>query len=225
MEYTKLLRLEPYYTYLEFLNQCRVKEYPETLVLHKHHVIPSCFFKENKTLQAKYSELVSLSVEDHINAHLLLSKCFDEGSYEQIANLRAAKLLSKNSIELREELLKVYEAQRGEGNSSKRPEVRKKISESLKGRKSEKKAKTYKELYGHRAEEEKQKRKKATRTKQAYQQSAQKAKETAKKRGTVASGAKNGWAKQVVINGVIYETVREACEKLNISRYKLQKLL
>jgi hypothetical protein len=225
MKHTQLLYLEPYNTYLDFLEECRNKKYAGELVVHKHHIIPRCFFKEDKILGQEYTQLISLSVQDHIQAHLLLAKCFDEESYEQVSNLRAAKLLSKNSIELREELLKIYQAQRGEGNSSKRPEVRKKLSESKKGRQNEKKAKSYEEIYGDRAEQEKQKRKKTTRSKQAYQQSAQKAKETAKKRGTVASGAKNGWAKQVVVDGVLYETVREACEKLNISRYKLQKLL
>jgi hypothetical protein len=225
MKHTQLLYLEPYNTYLNFLEKCRNKKYAVDLVVHKHHIIPRCFLKEDKLLGQEYRQVISLSVQDHIQAHLLLAKCFDEGSYEQVSNLRAAKLLSKNSIELKEEFLKIYQAQRGEGNSSKRPEVRKKLSESKKGRQNEKKAKSYEEIYGDRAEEEKQKRKKTTRTKQAYQQSAQKAKETAKKRGTVASGAKNGWAKQVAINGVTYETVREACEKLNISRYKLQKLL
>lgn len=225
MKYTKLLYLEPYETYLDFLKECKNKNYSEELILHKHHIIPRCFFKEDKLLGQDYQQTVSLSVQDHSQAHLLLAKCFDEGSYEQISNLRAAKLISKNSIELKEELLKVYEAQRGEGNSSKRPEVREKISKTLKGRPNEKKGKSYEDIYGDRAEEEKNKRRKATRTKEAYKQGAQKARETAIQRGTVASGAKNGWAKQVVVNGTVYSTVREACEKLNISRYKLQKLL
>lgn len=225
MVHTKLLNLVEYYEYLGFIEQCRKKQYSATLVLHKHHILPRCFFKGDRNLQAEYSKVVDLSVEDHIEAHLLLSKCFDEGSFEQIANLRAAKLLSKNSVKLREELLKIYKAQQGEGNPSKRPEVRKKISESLKGRESEKKAKTYEELYGDRAEQEKQKRKKTTRTEQAYKQGALKARETAKKRNTVASGARNGWAKQVTVDGVTYETVKKACEELKISRYKLQKLL
>jgi hypothetical protein len=225
MKRTQLLHLEPYNTYLNFLEECRGKKYPEELVLHKHHIIPRCFFKEDATLGQDYQQIISLSVQDHIQAHILLAKCFDEGSYEQISNLRAAKLLSKNSVEFREEFLKIYEGQRGEGSSSKRPEVRKKLSEAKKGQPSEKKAKSYEDIYGDRAEEERNKRRKATRTKEAYKQSAQKAKETAKKRGTRASGAKNGWAKQVVVNGITYGTVREACEKLNISRYKLHKLL
>ena len=42
--------------------------------------------------------LVKLSVEDHINAHILLSECFDENTYERISNLRSARFIAKNSI-------------------------------------------------------------------------------------------------------------------------------
>ena len=110
MQKTKQVLLKQYQEYLEFLQQCEAKDYQKELVLHKHHIIPT-FIYTDTTYKKK---TVLLSVEDHMEAHYKISKCFDEGSFEQIGNLRAAKLISKKSIKYRDDLLKIYESQKGE---------------------------------------------------------------------------------------------------------------
>ena len=111
MTNTTLLRVAEYYTYKNFINSCKDKEYSEDLVLHTHHIIPRCFGGTDEK-----SNLVKLSVEDHINAHLLFGKCFDENSYEENANLKAARILNNKSIKDKETLRKISLAFSGENN-------------------------------------------------------------------------------------------------------------
>lgn len=221
MKATELLNVNKYLDYLNFIRECRQKNYSDELVLHNHHIIPKFIDIDNNYK----NEIVRLSVEDHITAHLLMSKCFDENSYEQIGNLRAVKLLSKNSVKYVNELKVVYESQRGENNPAKRPEVRKRIVEGLKKYYSEnseaKRGKTYEEIYGkERAEAERLKRKKNTRSKESYKNGAKKA--SAKLKGT-KMGSENPFAKKIEVNGIIYGSVTECCKSLNISAYKLKK--
>ena len=102
MKTTTQLLIEPCSKYKQFLDICKDKTYPEDCVLHKHHIIPKCLGGTN----AK-NNLIVLSVEDHIAAHLILSKCFDDGSAEQISNLRSARILNKKSIKDQETLKRI----------------------------------------------------------------------------------------------------------------------
>ena len=221
MKPTQLLDFNKYQDYLNFIHECRQKNYSDELVLHNHHIIPRFIDTDNEHT----NKLVRLSVEDHITAHLLMSKCFDENSHEQIGNLRAVQLLSKKSLKYVNELRVVYDSQRGENNPAKRPDVKKRITEGLKqyySKNSEvKKGKTYEEIYGkERAEEEKLKRKKNTRSKESYQLGAAKAGKKLKGKFT---GSKNPFAKRIEVNGVEYGSVVECTRALGVSAYKLKK--
>lgn len=221
MNKTNLLWVIEYQKYLQFIKNCKTKIYNSNLVLHTHHIYPR-FLK----LDCNLSEAtVELSVEDHVQAHLLMAKCFDEGSYEFISNLRSAKLLAKNSIIDKKLLDAIYESQRGENNPSKRPENRKKISDGLlefySNNPNAKKGKTYKEIYGENYLEEINKRKKATRTKEEYKQGAAKAAATAKERGS-NSGSNNSNAKKISIDGKIFNCIADACRYFSLSPYKLK---
>ena len=216
MQKTEQVLLEQYQKYLDFLEQCRNKEYKDELVLHKHHIIPT-FIYTNATYNKK---TILLSVEDHMEAHYRLSKCFDEGSFEQIGNLRAVKLISKKSIKYRDDLLKIYESQKGKNNPAKLPENRKKITQGLikyfQQNKNPKNGKSYQEIYGDRAEQERAKRKKCTRTPEEYRLSA--IKTSSKNKGKVSHNAQ-----QVEFGGQVYRSLAQASIQLGISTYKIKQ--
>lgn len=216
MQKTQQVLLKEYQEYLYFIQQCRVKTYEQELVLHRHHIIPT--FIHTDAIYKK--KVVMLSVEDHMEAHYRLSKCFDEGSFEQIGNLRAAKLLSKKSIKYKEALQKIYEYQKGDNNPAKLPENRKKITEGLlkhfKENRNPKNERSYEEIYGDRAEEERTKRKKCTRTPEEYKLSA--AKISVKNKGRVTHNAQ-----QVRFRGKLYRSLTQASIETGISIYKIKQ--
>jgi hypothetical protein len=208
----------PYREYLDFLHRCKSKKYETELVLHQHHVIPKFI-----DIDRKYrNQVVLLSVDDHITAHNMLALCFDSGSREQIGNLRALKLLSRDSIKYREQLKQVYESQRGDGNPAKLPENREKISLGVRRfyelNENPKKGKSYFEIYGEFANEEKQKRSKCTRTLEQYKESAKKTAE--RNRGRVTHNATPVYFQQVH-----YRSILEASRKTNISIYRIKQQL
>jgi len=216
MQKTQQVLLKKYQEYLHFIEQCRVKTYEQELVLHKHHVIPTFIYTD-----AIYNKkVVILSVEDHIEAHYRLSKCFDEGSFEQIGNLRAVKLLSKKSIKYNKDLQKIYEYQKGDNNPAKLPENRLKITQGLikhfQENKNPKTGKSYQEIYGERAEQERTKRKKCTRTPEEYKLSA--AKTSAKNKGRVTHNAQ-----QIQFQGKLYRSLTQASIETGVSIYKIKQ--
>ena len=103
-----------YYTFIE---SCRNKKYECT---HKHHIIPK--FMGGK--KEKHNEIL-LGYEDHQLAHIILAKCFAEGSRNYIYNINTAAKLNgwvdniKQNIDLKElcrnlKLGKTYEELYGE---------------------------------------------------------------------------------------------------------------
>lgn len=216
MQKTKLLDLDNYYFYLDFIKECSLKNYNNELVLHNHHIIPRFIDEDNEYI----NHTVLLSVDDHAKAHILLSKCFDEGSVERIGNLRSAKILINKSIKYKSELEEIYLHQKGDNNTSKIPEIKEKISKGLKEyylyNSNSKKNKTYEEIYGDKAEEERLKRKKKTRTAEQYKESARKA--SVKLKGKIPHNAK-----EVKINNIQYKSITEASKALKISQYKLKQ--
>jgi len=114
-----------YYTFIE---SCRNKKYECT---HKHHIIPK--FMGGK--KEKHNEIL-LGYEDHQLAHIILAKCFTEGSRNYIYNINAAAKLNawvdniKQNIDLKElcrnlKLGKTYEELYGE---EKAKEIKDKLS-------------------------------------------------------------------------------------------------
>jgi hypothetical protein len=216
MQKTEQVLLGPYRSYLEFIEHCRGKDYGSELVLHRHHIVPTFIHTDPYYSQ----KVVLLSVEDHIEAHYLMSKCFDEGSYEQIGNLRAVKLLSKKSVKYKEDLEKIYQSQRGDSNPAKLPENRLKITQGLIKHFTEngnpRAAKSYEQIYGDRAEEERLKRKKATRTPEEYRRAAQKT--AAKLRGRVSHNAQ-----EVQYRGQTYRSYAQASRETGVSIYLIKQ--
>lgn len=146
----------PYIDYADFINECKNKSYDENLVLHKHHIIPQFIDKSKNNM-----EIVLLSVEDHITAHLLLAKCTNEGTYEYISNIRSANILNRYSIKDKDVLKQFAETYKGENN----PFYGKKHTQETKNLIASKtsenfKDKSYIDRYGDNAEKEKEKRRK-----------------------------------------------------------------
>lgn len=103
---TNSMDLVKYFEYKNFLHECRNKKYPPDLVLHRHHIVPISHVKDT-TAEFNIDDsknLVMLSVEDHITAHIMFSDCFDEGSKQSTDNLKAARVLKKKSIILTREM-------------------------------------------------------------------------------------------------------------------------
>jgi hypothetical protein len=206
--------------YLKFINECKNKKYDKNLVLHKHHILPRGIYGETK-------DIVKLSVDDHINAHLLLAECFDYVSNEYNQNLRSARLLNKKSIKDFEILEKIKQSYIGENNpfyNKKHTEETKKIIADKAGNRT--RGKTYKELYGDKYEEEKLKRKKGV--KNAHKNMSDKEKTSRSKNISNSligklTGSNNGQSKSIIVNGIYYGSIIEATKMLNISKYKLYK--
>lgn len=206
--------------YLSFIDSCKNKSYSSNLVLHKHHIFPKCIY-------GHIDKIVLLSVEDHIKAHLMLSECFDKDSEEQMHNLRSARILDRDSIKTTEVMNKISEAYKGNKN----PFWNKKHSESviqfLKNTTGDRtRNKTYTELYGDKAEYEKQKR--SNGVKKVHQNRTQEEKEAISKKMSQNSisrtGILNHMSKAIEVNGIKYESLSLAVKSLKISKYKITKL-
>jgi len=73
--------------YSAFLDKCSNKDY-EGMLTQKHHILPKKMGGSNKK-----SNIVVLSLEDHYNAHVILSKSFKEGTFEYSSNASAAGIV------------------------------------------------------------------------------------------------------------------------------------
>lgn len=205
--------------YLDFIESCRNKSYDNELVLHSHHIVP-------RYLDPDSSDVIRLSIDDHVQAHIILAECYEKGSKDYISNMHAARFIKNKSIKYRDKLLEVYAHLKGDNNPAKLPENKEKISNGLlryySSNDSIKKGRTYEEVYGDRAEFEKLKRKKCTRTSEQYRESSLKASKTIKSNGSLA-GSNNPNSKPMYIDGIYYGCVREAVEALKMSIYKIKK--
>lgn len=218
---TQLL-VEPYIKYKKFVEECKDKTYDEELVLHKHHIIPKNLGGDNSD-----KNLVHVSVEDHIEMHILLSECFSVGTKEHIDNLRSARVLNKKSIIDKKTLEKITKSYVGANNpfygKKHTQETKKKISENNKKRKGI----SYEKLYGDKVSEEKKKRSVATKK---YWDSLTKQERETRKNNISKSlsdkrkfGGKNPYAKKVEVNGIRFGSMSEACLYFKVNSYFLKK--
>lgn len=220
MKDTEVLHVEQYFAYKEFLKECLIKKYDVELVLHKHHIIPKCLGGDNSK-----SNLIKLSVEDHIKAHILLSECFDIGSKEHISNLRSARILNKNSIIDRETLNKISKTYMGENNpfygKYHTQDVIDKVIENNKKRKGQ----SYEEIYGDNCELEKKKRSTSSKAIWANRTVEEKAsiasKSAIKNKGRIPWN--KGKGKQIIVDGVKFDSFASAIEYHKTSKFLLLK--
>jgi hypothetical protein len=215
---------EEYKIYMNFINECKNKQYDETLVLHAHHIIPKHLCADNDILHSK-ENIVKISVDDHVKAHLLIANLYPEDTYEHISNLRSARFLNKKSIKEKDVLKKITDSYIGEKNpfygKTHTEETRKKLSTSNIGIR---KGKNYEEIYGvEKANLEKQKRAKKTRTAEEYRLSGKKALDTRKRRGLSSEGKNNPYAQPYLVNGVLFYTRKEVETHFGMAMVTIKK--
>jgi hypothetical protein len=222
MQKADSFRLGEYRSYREFLDACANKIYDSSLVLHKHHIIPKHLWYNEQLSVNNLSNITLLSVDDHVQAHLLLAKCYDEDTYEHIMNLRAARVLSRKSIKDKSILDEISKTYRGVNNAfygkKHSTETRKKLAEKTRLRRT---GRSYEDLYGpERAEQEKRKRAKKTRTDEQYREAAKKT--SAKMKGKLV-GEKNGSAQPYSVDGILFGCKADLLSYFGISMYLLEK--
>jgi hypothetical protein len=173
------------------------------------------------------NNLVEVSVEDHIIAHIMLANCYIDGSPESNSNLRSARILNKKSIITKSDMDKISETYLGEKNpfyGKTHTDETKKLLASM--TKKQCKGITYEQRYGERAQSEKDKRKSKL---NKYHNSltieerlirSEKISKSLKGKNT---GFSNPMSKSVIINNVVYGSINEACKKLETTRYALFK--
>jgi hypothetical protein len=218
---TKNTDLIKYYEYLEFIDLCRTNKYPHDTVLHKHHIIPRHMGGNNLS-----KNLVLLSVVDHAKAHILFSECFDEGSYESIANIRSALIIDKLSISDKKILDKFYESYNGENNpfygKSHTKEsiklIREKSGNATRGL-------NYDSIYGEFSEDQKNIRSKSvilkwdSLTTEERENRANKVSSSLKISGKM-KGSNNPASNPIIVDGIFYSSISEAIIKFGYSYYK-----
>jgi len=226
MRHATEITLESYYSYIEFLTECGKKEYSPNLVLHNHHIIPKhLWINPIKSVNNK-NNIIKLSVEDHINAHIKLANVYGEGTYEHLSNLRSARLLNRFSVIDIKMMNIISEAYKGEGNpffgKTHTPESLQKMSEATLRQKYD----TYEDRYGTAADEEREKRKngvaKSWKLLTEMERIARNGNISKSLKGKV-SGSKNGNAHPILVNGIRYGSIAEAKLKLKVNRYYLFK--
>ena len=222
MKYTTLLHYIEYKAYKDFINECSNKIYSDELVLHRHHIIPRCLVGGNEK-----QNIVKLSVDDHIKAHLLLSECFDDNSYEQSANLKSARFIGKESIKDKETLKKITAAFCGKNNpfygKTHTDETKQTIGLKTSLRRSDV---SYNELYGEeKAKEEKLKRSEAN--KLVWLNRTQEEKDRIIKKAADANRGRPAWNRgkgtRLKVDDIVFESIKSACEYFNKHKKKLEK--
>lgn len=221
MKHATHFKLKEYKEYLKFIELCRTKTYDTELVLHNHHIIPKHLWADTEKSVNNKDNLIEISVEDHVRAHLLLSMCYDRDTYECISNLRSARIISNKSIADKTTLDKIAETYYGSNNpfygKTHTEETKKLLAEFTRKSKS---GKTYEELYGERANEERKKRSKKTRTDAQYIESAKKA---SKKLKGLMVGEKNPAAQSYMVDNLLFGCKTDMLNYFGTSMYFLQK--
>lgn len=104
--------LEILKSYNDFLIECSQKDYTN-IATHRHHILPKGFMGGSD----KKQNLITLSISDHFNAHLILANCFYNNDVLRNKNYLSAqyilahvkRYLKKNNIKYYEEVTEILE--------------------------------------------------------------------------------------------------------------------
>ena len=217
------MNIKEYYEYLDFIKECKNKIYDNYLVTHRHHIIPTHIEQNNNP-----ENIVIVSVEDHIQCHYLLSKCYEVNSYENLANLYSCRRL-KSSITIKTELDDlIIRAYIGENN----PFYNKKHTAETRKILSEKTTNNVlnNSSYDIRYADPDLERKKRSEGVKKYwsniseNDKLERSKKLSKSLKGKTAGSKNGMTYPVLINGIRYECKNDAVVALGVPGHKLHKL-
>jgi hypothetical protein len=219
--------VEKYLEYVNFIKECSKKSYSPDLVLHRHHIVPRKLWTDETISVNDPSNIVLLSVEDHVTAHILYANAYDSDTIEHIMNMRSARILNRKSIRDVHTLNKITETYVGKNN----PFYGKKHNEKTRQilRESTRKLFTdvsYEERYGRNSSIEKEKRRDGVRRSwenMSDEQKEQRRKNISKSLVGKMSGGKNPFATPVIVNGIHYDSIADARKELGVSSYILEK--
>ena len=219
--------VEKYLEYSNFIKECSSKVYPPDVVLHRHHIVPRKLWDDKDMSVNGPSNLVLLSVEDHVTAHILYANAYDSDTIEHIMNMRSARILNKKSIRDVDTLNKITQTYVGKNNPFYGKKHTEKTREIL--RESSRRLFTdvsYEERYGEKSSIEKEKRRNGVRKSwenMSDEQKEQRGRKISKSLVGKMSGGKNPFATPVIVNGKHYGSISEARLDLGVSDYILKK--
>lgn len=227
MKQSTYFKLEQYNAYKKFIDNCAKTIYDKTNVLHKHHIIPKhIWLNEELSVNVK-SNIIKISVEHHIIAHLLLAECYETNTYEYNANLRSARILNSKSIKdvnILNEISKSYIGDKNPFYGKSHTDDVKELLANL--TRIQCKGISYENRYGDRADIEKEKRRTASKNywnSVNIHEKENRAKNISKSLKGKNLGSANPFATKMFVNGVYYGSLIDACNSLNITPYKLYK--
>jgi hypothetical protein len=77
--------------YLDFIEECRSKDYSDAEILHKHHVVPK-FMKGDDSNE----NIVILNTQDHYTAHMILATQYEKTDRRFMGNIASANLIKRH---------------------------------------------------------------------------------------------------------------------------------
>ena len=239
--------------YYNIIYKARLRNLPNNVYTEKHHIIPRSLGGNNSKLNlvkltAKEHFICHLLLTKMLNGKLKYKMIFalnrmlhsptkisrytpSSRFYVLIRKYRseAISAVHKNVPESKESNQKRSATQKGIPKGPKTEEHKKKISLSKKGKPSRNKGGTtclkgltYEEIHGiEKAIQLKECRSAKLKNRQFSEKTKQLWSTNRKGKNT---GGDNSNAKPISIDGIVYSSKKEACQKLNLSLYKLSKL-
>jgi group I intron endonuclease len=77
--------------YVDFIEECKHKNYSDKQILHKHHILPKFMNGDDSS-----DNLIILSTEDHYNAHMILARQYKKIDKRFIGNILSANLIKRH---------------------------------------------------------------------------------------------------------------------------------
>lgn len=226
MKKSEEIYVNKWYEYKNFIKECSLKCINDSLVYHRHHIIPK-FYGGTDCAE----NLVLLSVEDHAKAHILFSECFEEGSYERIRNISSANILDHKSIRLMLDLDEFRKTYQGENNPFYGKTHTKATIEKIIKTKKENGltniGNTYEDMYGENSGIEKSKRSSSGKIfwdnlPELDRDIRIKAMQSGRIKDM--SGKNNSFAHVFEVEGKIFYSWKEIMQFYGLSRYRIKKL-
>lgn len=239
--------------YYNIINRAKLRDLPKILYTENHHIIPRSLGGDDSKLNlvkltAKEHFICHLLLTKMLKGNSQYKMIFALGMmlqstskhnrytpssrfYVMTRKMRSKALsaVHKGIPESKESNLKRSIAQKGISKGPMSEEHKRKLSVSKKGKPSQNKGGTnslkglsYEDIYG--VEKAKELKKIRSETLKGRQFSEETKKMWSINRKGKNTGGNNSNAKPIVVNGIKYTSKKEACQKLNLSLYKLSKL-
>lgn len=231
--------------YFSIINNAKSRTLNNSIYVERHHIIPDCFYKLGRNKSGwldgspnDSANVVTLTAKEHFICHLLLPKITTGKAKYKMINALLRTAIGFNADQQYIITSRIYELVRKQYSDMRKGQVGwnkgKDLSEYItkagilyspwnKGKSTSAKGKTYDEIYGLEKSAE-MRRLRSISLLGSIKSDKTKAIWSTNRKGKT-NGALNANAKAVTINGVTYPCKLDAMAALNISLYKLNKLL